>query len=93
MNFFGLGGLEIVLILLLGFLFFGPEKLPGIAAKAGKFMRNFSKATGELQRTLTSEISIEKELQENKPKSSSATPINKPEDKSDSAREKKEENS
>lgn len=79
MNFFGMGPLEIILILILGFLFFGPEKLPGMAAKAGKFMRNFSKATGELQRTLTTEISLENELQEKQTKGTGDGILKKPE--------------
>ncbi len=65
MDFLGIGPLEIVIILILGFLFFGPEKLPGMAAKAGKLYRNFRKATFDLTRTITNEVSTDsKDLRE-----------------------------
>ena len=51
-----MGPLEILLILILGFLFFGPEKLPQMAAKAGKLYRNFKKATFDLSKSITDEV-------------------------------------
>jgi Sec-independent protein translocase protein TatA len=62
MDFMGIGPLEIILILLLGFLFFGPEKLPGMAAKAGKWYRNFTRAANNFTKTLNEEIEQEKNL-------------------------------
>ena len=64
-----MGPMEILLILLLGFLFFGPEKLPQMAAKAGKLYRNFRKATFDLSKSITDEVaseekSIKKDLSE-----------------------------
>lgn len=59
MSFLGMGPLEILLILILGFLFFGPEKLPQMAAKAGKLYRNFRKATFDLSKSITSEVDSE----------------------------------
>jgi TatA/E family protein of Tat protein translocase len=56
MSFMGMGPLEILLILVLGFLFFGPEKLPQMAAKAGRLYRNFKKATFDLSKSISSEI-------------------------------------
>ena len=64
MDFLGIGPLELVLILILGFLFFGPEKLPGMAAKAGKLYRNFRKATSDLGKTISEDISKEVKLEE-----------------------------
>ena len=63
MDFMGIGPFELILILILAFLFFGPEKLPGMAAKAGRWYRNFRKATLDLSKTISEEISneIEKE--------------------------------
>ncbi len=60
MNFMGMGPLEILLILILAFLFFGPDKLPEMAAKAGRLYRNFRRATFELSKTITEEIATEK---------------------------------
>jgi len=57
MNFMGMGPLEILLILILGFLFFGPEKLPSMAAKAGKYYRNFKKASFDVTRSFTNTLS------------------------------------
>ena len=54
-----MGPLEILLILILGFLFFGPEKLPQMAAKAGKLYRSLKKATVDLSRSITSEVDSE----------------------------------
>jgi len=58
-DFLGLGPLEILLVLILGFLFLGPEKLPGIAAKAGELYRKFTKATFDLTKSITEEVSKE----------------------------------
>jgi TatA/E family protein of Tat protein translocase len=62
MNFLGMGTLELLLILIFAFLFFGPEKLPEIAAKAGRLYRNLRKATSDLGRSITEEISEEKAM-------------------------------
>jgi sec-independent protein translocase protein TatB len=59
MDFIGIGPLEIVLILVLAFLFLGPEKLPGIAARAGKIYRNFKQAASDITKTVTEEIATE----------------------------------
>ena len=58
-NFMGIGPIELLVIIILAFLFFGPEKLPGMAVKAGKLYRSFRKATSELSRTLSEELSVE----------------------------------
>ena len=62
MNFLGIGTLEFLLILIFAFLFFGPEKLPEIAAKAGRLYRNLKKSTSDLGRSITEEISEEKTM-------------------------------
>jgi Sec-independent protein translocase protein TatA len=64
MNFLGIGPLEIIIILILAFLFIGPKKLPGMAAKAGNLYRNFRKATFDLTKTITDDMSSEKDLRE-----------------------------
>jgi len=73
MSFLGMGPLEILVIVILAFLFFGPERLPGMAAKAGKLYRDLTKATGDLTKTLNKEISLEKEQKENSPAEQSPT--------------------
>jgi Tat protein translocase TatB subunit len=59
MDFMGIGPFELLFILILAFLFFGPEKLPDMAAKAGRWYRNFRKATFDISKTLSEEISTE----------------------------------
>jgi TatA/E family protein of Tat protein translocase len=58
MDFFGIGPLEVILILIIGFLIFGPEKLPQIGRDIGRAIRSFRKASTDL----TAEI--EKELED-----------------------------
>jgi TatA/E family protein of Tat protein translocase len=58
MDFFGIGPLEIILILIIGLLIFGPQKLPQIGRDIGKAFRSFKKAS----MSLTAEI--EKELED-----------------------------
>ena len=59
MDFLNIGPFELILILLLAFLFFGPEKLPGMAAKAGRWYRSFRKATFDLSKSFSEELSAE----------------------------------
>lgn len=63
MDFFNIGPFELILVLILGFLFFGPDKLPGMAAKAGKLYRDFRKATFDMSKTISEEISRETKLE------------------------------
>jgi TatA/E family protein of Tat protein translocase len=46
---FGLGFGEIVIILVLALILFGPKKLPEVAKQLGKGMRDFQKATEDLK--------------------------------------------
>ena len=57
-----MGPLDILLILILGFLFLGPEKLPQMARKAGELYRKFKKASFDLTRSITEDFSEEKRL-------------------------------
>ncbi len=46
---FGLGGQELLLILFVVLLFFGPSKLPELARGLGKGMKEFKKAQADLE--------------------------------------------
>ena len=59
MDFMGMGPLEILLVLIIGLLVLGPEKLPGMAAKAGELYRKLTKAASTLSKSITEEISAE----------------------------------
>ncbi len=52
MDFFGIGGPELLLILLIFFIFFGPSKLPEIAGMMGKAMRKLKQASAEMNKNL-----------------------------------------
>jgi TatA/E family protein of Tat protein translocase len=55
MEFFGMGPLEILLILIVGLIAFGPGRLPQLARNLGKGIAAFKKAAFEL----TAEVSKE----------------------------------
>jgi TatA/E family protein of Tat protein translocase len=48
MSFFGMGSMEIVVIMIIALIIFGPGKLPEIAAQAGKAVRDFRRVTRDL---------------------------------------------
>src|SRR5205085_11597319 len=48
MNFFGMGPLELLVVLVLALVFLGPEKLPEMAAQLGKVVRDLRRISNEL---------------------------------------------
>lgn len=52
MDIFGIGPMELILILIVALMVFGPDRLPQIGAKLGRAMRDMRKAT----RAISSEI-------------------------------------
>lgn len=53
---FGLGANEIFLILLFGFLIFGPDKLPKIAKTVGQALNKFRDAQNEMNNVIKDEV-------------------------------------
>jgi Tat protein translocase TatB subunit len=53
---FGIGGTELLIIAVVAFLFFGPDKLPEVARAIGKFMRQFKQIQDEVTSTIRSEM-------------------------------------
>ena len=53
---FGISGFELFLILLFGFLIFGPDKLPSIAKVIGQGIAKFRKAQAEMNKVVRSEV-------------------------------------
>ena len=47
---------KLIIIAVVAFLFFGPDKLPEIARTVGRFMREFKKVQEEMETTLRSEM-------------------------------------
>ena len=48
MNFMGMGPMEVLVIMVVALIIFGPGKLPEMAAQAGKMVRDFRNATSDL---------------------------------------------
>ena len=59
MNFFDMGPLEIVLILVVALIIWGPRRIPEIARTLGKTMRTLRKATLDITTAVTKEIDLE----------------------------------
>jgi TatA/E family protein of Tat protein translocase len=57
-----LGGPEIVLILVVALIVFGPRKLPEIGKTMGKMLAEFRKASTDFKRTIEDEVEAEKSL-------------------------------
>jgi TatA/E family protein of Tat protein translocase len=56
-----LGLPEIIFIMVIALLIFGPKRLPEIGRTLGKGMAEFRKATNDLKNTISTELSIEEE--------------------------------
>ena len=59
MGFFGIGTWELLLILVLALIIWGPGRLPEIARTLGKITRTLKKASFDLTTVLTKEIESE----------------------------------
>ena len=56
MNLFNIGPMELILILILALIIFGPGKLPEVAKGLGKAIREFRQASQELTEEITKEL-------------------------------------
>jgi TatA/E family protein of Tat protein translocase len=63
-----LGLPEIIFILLLALLIFGPKRLPEIGRTLGKGMSEFRKASNDLKRTINAELSLDEDEQTRHPR-------------------------
>jgi len=62
-----LGFQEVLFILVLALLIFGPRRLPEIGRTIGKGMAQFRKASNDLKRSIESEISLEEDAPARRP--------------------------
>ena len=53
---FGIGGFELFIILLFGFLIFGPDKLPGMAKLLVRHCANLNKRKAEMESVIKGEV-------------------------------------
>ena len=59
MDFFGIGPLEMLLIFVIALIVFGPQRLPEIGRNLGKALREFRRATDDIQDSVIKEIQYE----------------------------------
>jgi sec-independent protein translocase protein TatA len=57
--FGSIGMPELIIILVIALIIFGPRKLPELGRSLGRSLGEFKKASNELQRTLEEEIRVE----------------------------------
>ena len=72
--FGSIGMPEMLIILVIALIIFGPRKLPELGRSLGKSLAEFKKASNELRNTLEEEIRIEEQKEAEKPTPSSASP-------------------
>jgi sec-independent protein translocase protein TatA len=75
MDFFGIGAGELILILVVALIIWGPGKLPQIARTLGNITRNLRKATSDFTTALAREAELEEKT---KPASPESKPADKP---------------
>lgn len=61
---FGLGPTELIVILVLGVLLLGPQRIPEAAASLGKAIRSFRRATRELRDQIDIEDEVRRPLED-----------------------------
>ncbi len=71
MGFLDMGALEILLIMVVALIIWGPAKIPEIARTLGRTMRALRKITSDLTTTITRELDLEEENRPSQPKDSS----------------------
>ena len=75
----GLGSTELLFILVIALIFFGPRKLPQLARSMGKGLAEFRKASDDFKRTWEREVALETaRADENSLLEAQHQPVNEP---------------
>ena len=75
----GLGSTELLFILVIALIFFGPRKLPQLAKSMGKGLAEFRKASDDFKRTWEREVALEStKLEENSLLEAQQQPVYEP---------------
>ena len=64
--FGSIGGTEILVIMVIALLVFGPRKLPELGKSLGRGLSEFKRASNDLKRSLEDELSLEERNDRNK---------------------------
>jgi sec-independent protein translocase protein TatA len=75
MDFFGIGLGEVLLIVIIALIIFGPGRLPEIARTIGRMTHSLRKATSDFTTSLTKEINTAEKDQSSPPKAASPPAI------------------
>jgi len=78
MDFFGIGFGEILLIIVIALIIFGPGRISEIARTIGRTMRSLRKATSDLTALLTKEMDTAEKDQSSQSKAASQDKTDKP---------------
>jgi sec-independent protein translocase protein TatA len=73
-----LGGPEVILILVVALIVFGPRRLPEIGKSMGKMLAEFRKASNDFKRTIEDELEAEKVKESTAPTVPAALPAAEP---------------
>ena len=65
--FGSIGMPELIIILVIALIIFGPRKLPELGRSLGKSINEFKRASNELRNTLEEEIKVEEQRQPSPP--------------------------
>ena len=60
MDFLGMGAPELILVLLLAFVIFGPKRIIEMSRDAGRVLRSLSRDAAHIQRQIEDELSTDK---------------------------------
>jgi TatA/E family protein of Tat protein translocase len=55
---FGLGVTEVLVILVVAFLLFGPQQLPEVGRQVGKAVKGFKEATDDVRKSVEPELNL-----------------------------------
>jgi sec-independent protein translocase protein TatA len=78
MDFFGIGFGEILFIIVIALIIFGPGRIPEIARTIGRMTRSLRKTTSDFTTSLTKEINTVEKGQSSQPKAASQDKTDKP---------------
>jgi len=81
MNFFDMGPLEILLILVIALIIWGPGKIPDIARTLGRAVSALRKASFDLTTQIKNELEVEKKDKPSKTEASTGVEIKELPDK------------
>jgi TatA/E family protein of Tat protein translocase len=72
--FGSIGVPELIIILTIALIIFGPRKLPELGRSLGRSLSEFKRASNELRATLDEEIRIEEQQEQRKPEAAPSAP-------------------